>query len=238
MCLNCLEVCPRGLTNFIPVFSLEKKAGYDPGRREALLAIGATIAGIVFLKSDGLAKRQSPYLIRPPGVRETDPDVVAFTKCTRCNECIRVCPTGGLQPSVFDAGLEGLGAPILVPRLGYCDYSCNACGQACPVQAIPPLALETKRQQVIGLAYIDQNRCIPWADHRPCLVCEEMCPLPKKAIQLEKATVWGPDGTQVTVQLPHVLRDLCIGCGICEYKCPAGSESAIRVTIPRPEVLF
>jgi ferredoxin len=65
-----------------------------------------------------------------------------------------------------------------------------------------------------------------------------MCPLPKKAIQLEKASVWGPDGTQVTVQLPHVLRDLCIGCGICEYKCPAAGQAAIRVNIPKVEVQF
>ncbi len=238
MCLNCIEVCPRGLTSFVPVLSLGKKEAYDPGRREALLAIGATVVTVALLKSDALAKRQSPWLIRPPGVRETNPDVVAFTKCTRCNECVRACPTGGLQPSVFEAGLEGLGAPILVPRLGYCDYSCNACGQTCPVQAIPPLALEQKRKTVIGLAYIDQNHCIPWSDHQPCLVCEEMCPLPKKAIQFEKASVWGPDGTQVTVQLPHVLRDLCIGCGICEYKCPAAGQAAIRVNIPKVEVQF
>jgi polyferredoxin len=238
MCLNCLEVCPRGLTSFVPVFSLEKKAEYDPSRREALLAIGATVASVALLKSDALAKRPSPWLIRPPGVRETNPDVVAFTKCTRCNECVRVCPTGGLQPAIFEAGLEGLGAPMLVPRLGYCDYSCNACGQACPVQAIPALALEQKRKTVIGLASIDQNHCIPWSDHQPCQVCEEMCPLPKKAIQLEKATAWGPDGTQVTVQLPHVLRDLCIGCGICEYKCPAAGQAAIRVSIPKVVAAF
>ena len=50
---------------------------------------------------------------------------------------VRLLRKLGLQPSVFEAGLEGLGAPVLVPRLGYCDYSCNACGQACPVQAIP-----------------------------------------------------------------------------------------------------
>jgi polyferredoxin len=133
MCLDCLEVCPRGLNNFVPVFSLEKKTVYDPSRREALLAIVASVASVALLKSDVLARRQSPYLVRPPGVRETNPDVAAFTKCTRCSECMRVCPTGGLQPSVFESGLEGLGAPILVPRLGYCDYSCNACGQACPV---------------------------------------------------------------------------------------------------------
>ncbi len=97
------------------------------------------------------------------------------------------------------------------------------------MQAIPPLTLDQKRLQVIGKAYIDENRCIAWSDHVPCIVCEEMCPLPQKAIQLEDAEVWGPDGTRVALQLPHVLRDLCIGCGICEYKCPVNSEAAIRV---------
>ena len=238
MCLDCQAACPRGLIRFAPEFSVEESRAYDPGRREALLAIGGTVAALAVLKSDAFAKRQSAYLIRPPGVRETNPDPVDFTKCTRCSECMRVCPTGGLQPGVFEAGLAGLGAPVLAPRLGYCDYSCNACGQVCPVQAIPPLSLEEKRVQVIGLAYINENRCIPWSDHRPCLVCQEMCPLPGKAIQLEQAQVWGPDGTQVSVQLPHVLRDLCIGCGICEYKCPVSGEAAIRVYMPKAEVPF
>ena len=238
MCLDCLEICPRGQTEFKPVFSLEPKMAYDPGRREALLTIGATVAGVALFKSDLLAKRQSPHLIRPPGVRETNADPVAFTKCTRCNECVRACPTGGLQPAVFEAGLEGLGTPILTPRLGFCDYSCNACGQVCPVQAIPPLSLAKKRTQVIGQAYIDESHCIPWSEARPCLVCEEMCPLPRKAIQLEKAEVWGPDGAQVSIQLPHVVREVCIGCGICEYKCPASGESAIQVYMPQVKVTF
>jgi formate hydrogenlyase subunit 6/NADH:ubiquinone oxidoreductase subunit I len=122
--------------------------------------------------------------------------------------------------------------------LGYCDYSCNACGQICPTQAIPPLSLDEKRLQVVGKAYIDKNRCLAWSDHQPCIVCEEMCPLPQKAIQLEKQEVWGPDGIPVRVQLPHVLRETCIGCGICEYKCPVSGDSAIRVYIPPLEVPF
>ena len=93
---------------------------------------------------------------------------------------MRACPTNALQPAVLEAGVQGVLTPVLIPRLGYCDYSCNACGQVCPVQAIPPLSLEEKRQQVIGKAYIDQNRCIAWSDHRDCIVCEEMCPLPRK----------------------------------------------------------
>ncbi|MBC7224251.1 MAG: 4Fe-4S dicluster domain-containing protein, partial [Anaerolineae bacterium] len=134
--------------------------------------------------------------------------------------------------ALAEAGLEGLWTPVLVPRLGYCDYSCHACGQVCPVGAIPPLSLEAKRQQLIGLAYIDTNRCIPWADGRPCIVCEEMCPVPEKAIWLEEVEVQDAAGQVVRVQRPHVHRDLCIGCGICEYKCPVAGEAAIRVYVP------
>ncbi len=229
MCMECLETCPRGLTSFAPVWAPAKWNDYDPARRDALLAIGGAIAAVALFHSDAQTARQSPFLLRPPGVPDNNDDVVAFTRCTRCSECMRVCPTSALQPAVFDAGVEGAGTPVLTPRLGYCDYSCNACGQACPVQAIPPLTLEEKRQAVIGFAYIDENRCLAWSDHTPCIVCEEMCPVPDKAVKLEDAQVGGPDGTQIAIQLPHVLRDLCIGCGICEYKCPVNGEAAIRI---------
>ena len=39
-------------------------------------------------------------------------------------------------------------------------------------------------------------------------------------------------GETVTVRQPLVLRDLCIGCGICEYQCPLNGEAAIRVYVP------
>jgi ferredoxin len=238
MCMDCLETCPRSFVSFVPKIALAEGQEYDPRRRDALLGLGIAIGGVVLFRSNLLAKRESPFLLRPPGARETNPDVVAMTLCTRCNQCLRACPTSVLQPAVGEAGLEGFASPVLVPRLGYCDYSCNACGQVCPTQAIPPLSLAEKRQQVIGLAYITESRCIPWSDHKPCVVCEEMCPLPQKAIRLEAKEVWGPDNASVTVQLPHVLRDLCIGCGICEYKCPVSGEAAIRVYIPSLAVPF
>jgi NAD-dependent dihydropyrimidine dehydrogenase PreA subunit len=203
-----------------------------------LLAIGAAAAGVALVRSNWLSKREPPFLLRPPGVRQANPDVVAFTNCVRCSECVRACPTSALQPAVFEAGPEGIWTPVLVPRIGYCDYSCNACGQVCPVQAIPPLNLEEKRQAIIGKAYIDQDRCIAWADHGDCVVCEEMCPQPDKAVRMEEAQVLGVDGESLTVKLPHVLRERCIGCGICEYKCPVNGEAAIRVYVPETEVPF
>ena len=238
LCLDCLETCPRSLVSFSPRISVASWNEYDPGRRDAMLAIGTAVAGVALLRSNWLAKREPPHLLRPPGAREVNPDVLALTKCVRCSECMRVCPTNALQPAAFEAGLAGVWTPLIVPRIGYCDYSCNACGQVCPVQAIPPLSLEEKRQQIVGKAYIDQDRCIAWSDHRDCIVCEEMCPVADKAIQLEEAQVWGADQASVIVKLPHVLRELCIGCGICEYKCPVNGEAAIRVFVPETAVPF
>lgn len=238
LCMNCVETCPKGLDAFKPAVSLAEWKEYDPGRRDALVAIGSAVAGIALFHSDLLARRKSPFLIRPPGARENNSDVVAYSKCIRCGECMRACPTYAIQPAVFEAGAEGFGSPLLIMRLGFCDYSCNACSLVCPVQAIPPMGLAEKRLKVIGRAYIDQNRCIPWSDHRPCAVCLEMCPLPRKAVVVEETQVWSPDGGVVTLQMPHVARDLCIGCGICEYQCPVSGEAAIRVFSPKATAQF
>jgi translation initiation factor RLI1 len=103
------------------------------------------------------------------------------------------------------------------------------------VDAIPTLSLEEKRQQVIGQAVIDQDRCLPWAEEQECIVCEEMCPLPEKAIVLEIVEVIRDNGEIFALQRPEVLVDQCIGCGICEYKCPVEGEAAIRVYVPGDE---
>jgi polyferredoxin len=230
LCLICLEACPRSSIVFnVPgankIFQPGNWNEYDPNRRQALYAIGATLVGLAIVKSSADQAIEHPFLLQPPGAAEND----LLSKCVRCAECMRACPTAGLQPAVSEAGLEGFWTPVLIPRSGYCDYSCNACGQVCPVQAIPPLDLGNKREKIIGTAYIDQNRCIAWADHNDCIVCEEMCPIPKKAIQLREETIDDPEQGSIIVKLPYILRKHCIGCGICEYKCPVSGEAAIRV---------
>ncbi len=238
LCLDCLEACPRSRIEFAPTMPKAEWREYDPGRRQFLMTAGVTAAAVVLTKSNLLAKREPSHLIRPPGAREANADAIAMDKCIRCAECMRVCPTHAIQPAAFETGLEGLGAPLIIPRLGYCDYACNACGEVCPTQAIPPLSMEEKQQQVIGKAFIDEDRCIAWSDGLTCTVCEEMCPLPEKAIQLEEQEAWGPDGIRVMVNMPHVLRERCIGCGICEYKCPVNGEAAIRVYVPTTALPF
>lgn len=226
MCLACPVDCPTGQVSF-PARSAEFiRQPYDLDRRKALVSLGTAAVGVGLLESGWLGDGLSPRLIRPPGVENED----LLRTCIRCGQCSTVCPTHAIQMAVLEGGLEGFWTPVLVPRIGYCDYSCQACGQVCPVEAIPPLPLEEKRLQIIGKAEIDRDRCLPWAENTECIVCEEMCPIPDKAIELEIVEIRTAEGELKTLQRPTVIHQLCIGCGICENKCPAVGEAAIQVS--------
>jgi formate hydrogenlyase subunit 6/NADH:ubiquinone oxidoreductase subunit I len=99
----------------------------------------------------------------------------------------------------------------------------------CPTGAIRELPRDEKVRTKIGLAYIDKNRCIPYAQGIECIVCEEHCPTPEKAITFETVEVVTAQGRR-NIKRPVVHLDLCIGCGICEYKCPLHDQPAIIVT--------
>jgi MauM/NapG family ferredoxin protein len=169
---------------------------------------------------------QSERLLRPPGVtNEKD----FQKKCVRCGECMKVCLRSALYPDYSKAGLYGLFMPVVIPRLGYCEYNCHLCGQVCPTGAIPNLALDEKKKSIIGLAAIDKNRCLPYAKRMNCIVCEEHCPIPEKAIRSEIVSETDYTGKRITLKKPYIVEELCNGCGICENKCPVEGRSAVEV---------
>ncbi|KAF0112346.1 MAG: (4Fe-4S)-binding protein [Chloroflexi bacterium] len=226
MCMNCLEGCQKNSLSFSPKWQPAPFQSYDPNRRLFLSSLGVSVLAVALLSIDWIKKHPKSFFLRPPGVIDNED---FLSKCVRCGVCIKVCPTQALQADANLSGLEGFGTPILIPRIGFCAFSCNACGQHCPVEAIPPLLLAEKRVTKLGHAYIDQNRCLAWSDHLTCIVCEEMCPIPQKAISLESGSFSDLEGRELEVQLPIVDREKCIGCGICENKCPVTGEAAIRV---------
>jgi MauM/NapG family ferredoxin protein len=228
VCRNCDDICPQNAVSF----GFRKKRGaaaMDLSRRRVLASAFAGIASVPLLRAVPLAKlgAQDPVLLRPPGSLE---EKEFLKRCVKCGECMKVCITNGLQPTLFEAGVEGIWSPVLVPRIGYCEYRCTLCGQVCPTGAIKRLQLEEKAKTRIGLAMIDKGRCLPWAHGRPCIVCEEVCPTSPKAIWLEEERVRDRRGKVITVQQPHVDLERCIGCGICEAKCPVLGRPAISVS--------
>jgi polyferredoxin len=247
LCMDCVDACPKGIARFRFKTPAKRPArSVDLGRRGVLTGIAAGVA----LPGVALASRLRgetsvpPTLLRPPGASSDEHEFLNL--CIRCGECLKVCPTNVLQPLLFEAGVEGLFSPHLIPRLifeqSYCEYACTLCGQVCPTGAIPRLTEETKHEQPIGNAYFDHNLCLPWAEKTPCIRCEEMCPAPEKAIKiLNTFTIKDQDGFEIEIQQPYVERDLCVGCGICESNCTVEGVSAIRlqrVEAPDPGTEF
>ena len=98
-----------------------------------------------------------------------------------------------------------------------------------PTGAIPRITEDEKHECVIGKAEFDKDQCLPFARGEPCIVCEEHCPVPDKAIQTRSVDVVATTGEKVTLQQPFVRLDLCVGCGICENKCPLQGAAGIIV---------
>jgi ferredoxin len=260
LCLDCEAICPTAAIAFDPRYVrrtqmalVSKALPTDFSRRELIAAIVGGIAVAPLLRIAFAAERPAAgegvytnepmaRVIRPPGVVD---ERALLAACVRCGECMKVCPTNAIQPMLLQQGLESVWTPMLVPRIGYCEYQgdCRLCIEACPTRALGTLTAEEKKRFVLGKSRVDRNACIPWrswalyadaetwSDEYNCGVCEEHCPSRStadggKAIRYDD--VPGPEG-QVFRRI-YVDQDVCVGCGHCEHVCPVEGTAAIRVT--------
>ena len=245
-CHTCKDICPVHGITFSPfvrsglsnkkINSIHKDEGNTlspkeqhifcpvPSRRAFMGAVGAGIllTSVQYSGTHSLLRLSArgdiwaENCIRPPGAIP-EPDFL--DRCIRCGQCMKACPTNGLQPTWLAAGPEGIFSPILIPRRGPCEPDCNVCGHVCPTQAIRPLPLDEKRWAKIGTAVVIQYRCIALAEGRRCMVCQESCPYGAVNIVQKEG---------FSVPVPVVNQSRCYGCGYCEQHCPV-RVSAIMV---------
>jgi polyferredoxin/formate hydrogenlyase subunit 6/NADH:ubiquinone oxidoreductase subunit I len=191
LCMNCLDLCPDHVISYQTAPSAAGEQPLDLSRRRVLAALGVGLAAPPMLRLGGLLGPDwDPRLVRPPGALSEDQ---FLRRCLRCGQCMRVCPTGVLQPAGLSFGLEAMWTPVLNMTIGSsgCQPHCTACGHVCPSAAIRQISVQEKLGQGsfqtqgpirLGCAFIDRGRCLPWAMDRPCIVCQENCPTSPKAI--------------------------------------------------------
>ena len=196
LCFNCLDDCRHRLIGYQTRPSLAgETTNPDISRRGFVLSLASGIIAAPAVRlSNKMGSNWYDGVIRPPGALAEEE---FLKRCIKCGQCMRVCPTNVIQPGGIEGGLENLWTPVLNNRIGSsgCQLNCTACGQVCPTSAVRPITLSEKLgtdnfAQVgpirIGTAFLDQGRCLPWAMDKPCIVCEENCPVSPKAIYTQE----------------------------------------------------
>jgi polyferredoxin len=247
LCMNCLDDCKDDVITYRPApSSAGEVSAPDISRRGFMLSISSGILAIPAIRMAGkLGNNWNHLMIRPPGsLTETE----FLKRCIKCGQCIRICPTNVLQPAGINTGLESLWTPILNNRIGTsgCQLNCTACGNICPTSAIRSISLDEKLGTgdfadvgpiKLGTAFVDRSRCLPWAMDKPCIVCQENCPVSPKAIFTKEVfntirngtvTVKKTSGKTVSIVDGALPADAYAGGDY--YLSPADAKSRLKIT--------
>ena len=235
VCGDCIDSCKFGALKYVQsgVKGSEKGVKGSEGdntnasRRSFLLATAmATTAALAQEKkkvdggfadlADKVApERQTP--LTPPGSLSASNMV---SHCTGCQLCVSECPNQVLRPST---DLMHLMQPVMSYERGHCRPECTRCSEVCPAGAIKPIDIEEKSSIQIGHAVWIKKNCVPITDGVECGNCARHCPA--GAIEM----VMLDEDDEESPMVPAVNEEACIGCGACEYVCPARPFSAIYV---------
>lgn len=222
-CFSCLGVCPVNAISYgrdeVRQYA-EKRGFFSWAFASAMAVLFYFLPGKdhLFSSSPAIGKGLSGHVpVIPPGAG----DLQSFLrKCTACHLCIAKCPMKVIVTIRDGSSLSG---GVLLPTLdyndSYCLYECNRCSQVCPTHALVPLSLEEKKITRIGRAEFMPDRCIVHTRGTACGACAEHCPTGAVYMVPFREGLYAPE----------LAPDLCIGCGACEYACPAVPDKAITV---------
>ena len=241
VCGNCIDSCKFGALAYTGKPGKPGESGKsgesglsghssppDASRRSFLLATALASTAAMAQKKEklmdgGLAEieakvapaRQTP--LTPPGALSASN---LAKRCTGCQLCVSECPNHVLRPST---DLMHLMQPTMSYERGYCRPECTRCSDVCPAGAIKPLDDVEKSSIQIGHAVWIKKNCVVLTDDVECGNCARHCPA--GAIEM----VQSDPNDEESPLVPAVNENACIGCGACEYVCPARPFSAIYV---------
>ena len=140
--------------------------------------------------------------VRPPGAI---PEVAFLAACTRCSECVRVCPPAAIMTVPSRGGLAA-GTPYLEPSRIPCRACADIpCASACPTGALL-VPSDGWRRERLGRVEFHAERCVTF-EGRPCRVCIDSCPVGEAALAADA------DGH------PVLKAEGCVACGACVRDC-------------------
>ncbi|MGH7569167.1 MAG: 4Fe-4S dicluster domain-containing protein [Gemmatimonadales bacterium] len=141
---------------------------------------------------------------RPPGAA---PEIAFLASCTRCGDCIDVCPVRAIVPLPVSAG-AGLatGTPMIDPATQPCVVCADMpCARACQTGALVPPP-DGWAHVHLGVLELDPERCITFQGVS-CGVCARACPVGERALALDAQG------------RPVIRAEGCVGCGVCVTAC-------------------
>jgi MauM/NapG family ferredoxin protein len=145
--------------------------------------------------------------LRPPGARA---ERTLAALCLRCGRCAAACPQRAIRAAGPAYG-AAMGTPLVVARERPCVL-CMLCPPACPSGALDA-RLSDPRAVRMGRARVVADRCYAHAGVL-CRTCIDECPLQGEAIV--------QDG-----ELRPRPTERCVGCGLCEARCPAPGPAIV-----------
>ena len=232
-CGNCLDKCKFDALHYghskKQEARSEKRVPVTDEARRAFLVGGAIVAADVALaqagkKVDGglavIEDKKQPRRTQPL----TPPGSISASNmrrhCTACQLCVAQCPNDVLRPS---SDLKTLMQPTMSYEHGFCRPECTRCSEVCPAGAILPIDVAQKTSIQVGHAVWVRDNCVVLTDGVECGNCARHCP--SEAIMMTPSD----PNDDLSPMVPAVDRSRCIGCGACEYVCPARPFSAIYV---------
>lgn len=150
----------------------------------------------------------SKLWLRPPGALN---EVDFQSQCSRCGECVKVCPAECIK---LDAtGANGKGVPYIEPNEMPCVL-CDGllCMNVCPTGALQPTPLILVD---MGTAEWRPDTCVR-SRGESCTICVDQCPIGSKAIEVESGNI-------------AVHANGCTGCGVCQNHCPTSPKSIVVI---------